>query len=87
MRLILAALALGCSPAYAQECVTYQQTVANIEANGGVVVGAATYAGSLTTEMLIVETPDLILLVGFDAKGCLVGQQVVEVAAKRGQGV
>lgn len=82
MRLILAALALGCSPAIAQECVTYQQTVANIEANGGVVVGAASYDGAQTTEMLIVQTADLILMIGFDAKGCYYGQIAVEVAKK-----
>jgi len=82
MRLILAALALGCSPAYAQECVTYQQTVANIEAIGGKVVGAASYDGAQTTEMLIVQTADLILMIGFDAKGCLYGQIAVEVAKK-----
>lgn len=89
MRLIAlaAALALGCSPSLAQECTTYQKALDNLEANGGKVVGAATYNGSQTTEMLIVETPDLILLMGFDAKGCLVGQMAVEPAAKQGQGV
>lgn len=85
MRLIaiVAALTLGCcSPAYAQECVTYEQTAENIKANGGVVVGAASYDGAQTTEMLIVQTADLILMIGFDAKGCYYGQIAVEVAKK-----
>lgn len=87
MRLILAAaLALGCSPSLAQECVTYQKALDTVDANGGKVVGAATYKGSQTTDMLIIETPDLILLMGFDAKGCLVGQMVVEPAKKPDSG-
>lgn len=86
LTILAAALALGCSPAFAQECLTYQQVLDNVEANGGKVVGAASYAGAQTTEMLIVETPELILLMGFDAKGCLVGQMAVE-ASKPGTGV
>lgn len=85
--ILAAALALGCSPSLAQECVTYQKALDNLEANGGKVVGAASYAGSITAEMLIVETKDLILLMGFDAKGCLVGQMAVEPAKKPGTGV
>lgn len=83
MRLIIAAaLALACTPALAEECLTVEQVAKNTEAAGGKIVGAASYNGSLTTEMLIVETPDLILMMGFDAKGCYFGQMAVEVAKK-----
>jgi hypothetical protein len=88
MRLILAAaFALACSscsfaPAFAQDCTTYQTKIDQIEAEGGTVVGAASYDGSMTTEMLIVQTPDLIVLMGFDAKGCYYGMMAVEQAKK-----
>lgn len=87
MRLLIAgALALACSPALAQDCTTYQQVLDTVEADGGKIVGWASYEGSQTTQMLIIQTPALILLMGFDAKGCLVGQMAVE-ASKPGVGV
>lgn len=79
MRLFLAgALALACTPALAQECLTYQQVVTSLEGDGSKIVGAASYEGSLTTEMLIVQTADVIVMFGFDAKGCYLGQIAVE---------
>ena len=87
MRLIIAAaLALACTPAIAQECLTYQQVVASLEGDGSKIVGAASYDGSITAEMLIVQTSELILMIGFDAKGCYIGQIAVEAAKKPGQG-
>ena len=54
MRLLIAgALALACTPVLAQECLTYQQVVTSLEGDGSKIVGAASYEGSLTTEMLI----------------------------------
>ena len=86
MRLILAgALALACAPALAQECLTYQQVITILENDGSKIVGAASYDGSLTTEMLIVQTSEMVVMMGFDAKGCLVGQIAIE-ASKPGTG-
>ena len=83
MRLILAAaLALGCSPVFAQECMTYQQVVTSLEGDGSKIVGAASYDGSRTTEMLIVQTSELIVMFGFDAKGCYIGQIAIEPVKK-----
>lgn len=87
MRLALAAaLALGCSPALAQECLTYQQVVTSLEGDGSKIVGAASYEGSLTTEMLIVQTSEIIVMFGFDDRGCYIGQIAVEAVAKPGTG-
>jgi hypothetical protein len=87
MRLALAAaLALGCSPVLAQECLTYQQVVTSLEGDGSKIVGAASYSGSLTTEMLIVQTSEVIVMFGFDARGCYIGQIAVEAVAKPGTG-
>lgn len=87
MRLFLAgALALACTPALAQECLTYQQVVASVESDGSKIVGAASYSGAITAEMLIIETSEIILMMGFDAKGCYVGQIAVEPVKKPGTG-
>ena len=87
MRLALAgALALACTPVLAQECLTYQQVVTSLEGDGSKIVGAASYEGSLTTEMLIVQTADVIVMFGFDAKGCYLGQIAVEPVKKPGPG-
>ena len=42
----LSVLALACAPVFAQDCTTYQQALDTLEANGGKVVGAASYGGS-----------------------------------------
>ena len=71
-------------PVAAQDkpCVTYAQMLEAIEATGAKVAGAAQYNGSLTTEMLIVETMAAIILIGFDRKGCVVGEMVIEPRPK-----
>ena len=89
MRLALAAalaLALGCSHVLAQQCLTYQQVVTSLEGDGSKIVGAASYSGSLTTEMLIVQTSEVIVMFGFDARGCYIGQIAVEAVKKPGSG-
>lgn len=88
MRLAIAAgLALALSfPAHAQDCLTYEQVVTALEGDGSKIVGAASYTGSLTTEMLIVQTAEIIVMIGFDAKGCYIGQIAVEAVAKPGVG-
>jgi hypothetical protein len=87
MRLAIAAgLALVCSPVLAQQCLTYQQVVTSLEGDGSKIVGAASYSGSLTTEMLIVQTSEVIVMFGFDARGCYIGQIAVEAVKKPGTG-
>ena len=87
MRLLIAgALALACTPVFAQECLTYQQVVTSLEGDGSKIVGAASYEGSLTTEMLIVQTSEIVVMLGFDAKGCYIGQIAVEAVKKPGTG-
>ena len=87
MRLAIAAgLALACTPVLAQDCLTYEQVVTSIEGDGSRIVGAASYEGTLTTEMLIVQTSEAILMVVFDARGCLVAVAAIEPAAKPGVG-
>lgn len=83
---LAAALALACTPVLAQECLTYQQVVDSVESDGSKIVGAASYAGSITAEMLIIETSEIILMMGFDAKGCYIGQIAVEPVKKPGPG-
>jgi hypothetical protein len=83
MRLIIAAaLALASVPAIGQECTTLDQMLESVETNGDKVVGSATYDGIQTEQMIIVQTPELILMMGFDAKGCYYGMMAVEQAQK-----
>jgi hypothetical protein len=87
MRLAIAAgLALACTPVLAQDCLTYEQVVTALEGDGSKIVGAASYEGTLTTEMLIVQTAEIIVMIGFDARGCYIGQIAVEAVAKPGVG-
>jgi hypothetical protein len=83
MRLIAGLLLLALmSPAAAQEatCYTMDQMVKDLEAEGARVVGVANYVGTQTDELIIVQTPAAIMLVGFKA-GCFVGYQTIEQAA------
>lgn len=80
--IIAAALSLACVPAIAQDCLTYEAVAEGIQNNGGKIVGAASYDGAVTSEMLIVQTKDLILMLGFDANRCYAGQIAVEVVKK-----
>lgn len=81
MRLALAAaFALALSfPAVAQDCVTtYDDVISQVESEGSKIVGSASYNGSVTTETLVVETDEAIMLFGFGPDNCLVGSLVLE---------
>lgn len=69
-------------PAVAQEaqesCYPMDAMVKDLEAGGGKIVGVANYNGAVT-ELLIVQTKEAIMLVGFKA-GCFVGYQAIEPA-------
>ena len=70
-------------PAFAQDaqesCYPMDAMVKDLEAGGGKIVGVANYNGAVTDELLIVQTKEAIMLVGFKA-GCFVGYQAIEPA-------
>ena len=72
------------TPARAQStppgsCKTMADIETEVEAIGGIISGAASYHGSQTDSLLVVETADIILLYGFK-EGCYVGAMAVEAA-------
>lgn len=71
------------TPPAAPSCLTQAQALVKLSELGGEVVGSAHYAGSVTSDMLIVQLPDSIIMVGFNAVGCYVGQITVEAAKPR----
>jgi hypothetical protein len=83
MKLALAGVLLlaFAAPSVAQEpaCHTMDQMVKDLEAAGAKVAGVANYNGTQTDELIIVQTPDMIMLVGFK-DGCFVGYQAIEPA-------
>lgn len=62
------------------DCLTQEQTIAALSEIGGTVVGSAHYRGSVTTDSLTFQLPDKIIMVGFNAVGCYVGQITIEMA-------
>lgn len=64
----------------APQCLTQSQAVEAAAEIGGKVVGSAHYTGSVTTDMLILQMPGAIVLLGFNAAGCYVGQKIIEPA-------
>lgn len=72
-------IALAADPAPA--CFTQEQAIAALAEVGGTVVGSAHYSGAVTTDTLVFEMPDKIIMVGFNAVGCYVGQVVLEPRA------
>ncbi len=84
--LSLALAALVSSQVVAQDCITTDALTKRVEEAGDKVVGGATYNGSQTEMMLIVEAAEFITLYGFNHDGCLVGAMVVEPAKKKDVG-
>lgn len=78
---LLLALAV---PAVAQSgppatCYPLDQLVKDLEAAGAKVVGVASYAGTMTDELLVVQSETAISIVGFK-DGCYVGDMQLEPA-------
>lgn len=77
-RIVAAILSLS-MPAAAQECkISYDQLLVDIKTASGEIVGGATYEGTATVEMIIVDINGMIVMFGLDSRDCLVGQIVVE---------
>ncbi len=87
MRLALAAaVAVLSSSAFAQECwVTYDQLLDDIAQAHGTIVGSATYDGSATVQMIVVDINGQIVMFGIDARGCLFGQIIIEASKSGGE--
>ena len=75
-------LALAATPAPACS-LTQDQVIETIAELGGEIVGSAHYSGMISTDMLIVQLPDSIVVYGFDTTGCLIGAKIIEPAKPR----
>lgn len=83
---IAAALAAFSLPVVAQECrITYDQLLDDIEQAHGTIVGSATYDGSATVQMIVVDINGQIVMFGIDARDCLFGQIIVEASKSGGE--
>lgn len=75
-------LALAATPA--PVCpLTQDQVIETIAELGVEIVGSAHYSGMISTDMLVVQLPDSIVVYGFNAVGCLIGAKVIEPAKPR----
>lgn len=79
--MIATLLLIAAVEAPAPSCLTQEQAMQVITESNGEIVGSAHYRGMATTDMLIVQFPDMIAMFGFNAAGCYVGQITVERAA------
>lgn len=79
--MIPALLLIAAVEAPAPSCITQAQAISTVSELGGEVVGSAHYQGMVTTDMLIVQLPDMIVMFGFSAVGCFVGQITIERVA------
>lgn len=80
---LILALAATPAPPAKPTCITQDQTLVTIKEMGGEVVGSAHYAGAVTSDLLVVQLPNVIAFFGFNAIGCFVGTQIIEPAKPR----
>jgi len=81
--LLAGVMSLALSPVLAQDngatCYPYAALIHDLEEAGAKVVGAASYHGTQTDELIVVESADVISIVGFK-DGCYVGTMEIEPA-------